>query len=157
VFKPGCDSAYRRFGERDRRSSVRGALRNRGYFKITATAKLTYHERRGRHRCCCGYLCHARTAIPIGRHRIDPRIAFGPLVNRPRSLRDLIPLQRGELSVSKKSDLVCKTSRWPRARGLRGYDPEPDTEVDEDRKTVDLVVKSTSRCNTVWEALNFWA
>ncbi len=70
VFKPDADSAYQKdLANEIAEIPVRGALRNRGYFQSYCDSQAkSIMERRGRRRCCCGYQCHARTAIPNGRH-----------------------------------------------------------------------------------------
>jgi len=74
--------------------------------------------------------------------RIESADSGYPLVISPEVLRDLIPLQRGKLfSVEKVRSGLQNLAL---AYGREGYvdmTPEPDTEVHEDRKTVDLVVK----------------
>jgi outer membrane protein assembly factor BamA len=144
VFKPDADSAYQKdLANEIAEVPVRGVLRNRGYFKVTATAKLTvlWSEEAD-----VGAAV-AISATPGPQYRIgDIRIVStdsgSPLVMSPEALRGLIPLQRGELfSVEKVRSGLQNLAL---AYGREGYvdmAPEPDTEVDEDRKTVDLVVK----------------
>jgi len=65
-----------------------------------------------------------------------------PLIISPEVLRGLIPLQRGELFSVEK--VRAGLQNLGLAYGREGYvdmTPEPDTEVDGERRTVDLVVK----------------
>jgi len=123
VFKPDADSAYQKdLANEIAEVPVRGALRNRGYFKVTATAKLTvsWSEEAD------SVLLWLSVPRPDGNNRLgDIRIestdSFCPLVYRPRFARSHSTSKRRNCSVSKKSDLVCKTSRWPmgeRATGI---------------------------------------
>jgi outer membrane protein assembly factor BamA len=65
-----------------------------------------------------------------------------PLVISPEVLRGLIPLQRGELfSVEKVRSGLQNLALVYGREGYVDMTPEPNTEVEEDRKTVDLVVK----------------
>ncbi len=144
VFKPDADSAYQKdLANEIAEVPVRGALRNRGYFKVTATAKLTvlWSEEAD-----VGAAV-AISATPGPQYRMgDIRIVSTdsgyPLVISPEVLRGLIPLQRGELfSVEKVRSGLQNIALVYGREGYVDMTPEPDTEVEEDRKTVDLVVK----------------
>ena len=144
VFKPDADSAYQKdLAKEIAEVPVRGALRNRGYFKVTATAKLTvlWSEEAD-----VGAAV-AISATPGPQYRMgDIRIVSTdsgyPLVISPEVLRGLIPLQRGELfSVEKVRSGLQNLALVYGREGYVDMTPEPDTEVEEDRKTIDLVVK----------------
>ena len=144
VFKPDADSAYQKdLANEIAEVPVRGALRNRGYFKVTAAAKLTvlWSEEAD-----VGAAV-AISATPGPQYRMgDIRIVSTdsgyPLVISPEVLRGLIPLQRGELfSVEKVRSGLQNLALVYGREGYVDMTPEPDTEVEEDRKTVDLVVK----------------
>jgi len=144
VFKPDADSSYQKdLANEITEVPVREALRNRGYFKATAASKLTvlWSEEPD-----VGVVV-AISAMPGPQYRTgDIRIVSAesgyPLEISPEVLRALIPLQRGELfSVEKvRSGLQDLAVAYGR-EGHVDMTAEPDTEVDEDRKTVDLVVK----------------
>jgi outer membrane protein assembly factor BamA len=78
----------------------------------------------------------------MGDIRIESTDSSYPLVISPEVLRDLIPLQRGELfSVERVRSGLQNLGL---AYGREGYvdmTPEPDTEVDEARRVIDMVVK----------------
>ncbi len=144
VFKPDADSAYQKdLANEIAEVPVRGALRNRGYFKVTAIAKLTvlWSEEAD-----VGAAV-AISATPGPQYRMgDIRIVSTdsgyPLVISPEVLRGLIPLQRGELfSVEKVRSGLQNLALVYGREGYVDMTPEPDTEVDEERRTVDLVVK----------------
>ncbi len=144
VFKPDADSAYQKdLANEIAEVPVRGALQNRGYFKVTATAKLTVSwSEEADIGAAVAISATPGRQYRMGDIRIESTDSFYPLVISPEVLRDLIPLQRGELfSVEKvRSGLQNLALAYGR-EGYGDMTPEPDTEVDEDRKTIDLVVK----------------
>lgn len=122
---------------------VREALRDRGYFKVTATAKLTPLQTEGAD--INVVVTISATPGPqyrTGDIRIESTDGDSPLAIAPEILRNLIPLHRGELfSVPR---IQVGLENIGRAYGREGYvdmTPEPDTAVDDDRQTIDLVVK----------------
>ena len=143
VFGPDADSAYLNdLGNEIAEVNVRGALRDRGYFKANGTAKLTPLQTEGADISVVVSI----TATPGPQFRTgDIRIESTdgkPLAISPETLRSLIPIHRGELF----STALVRTGmeNLGRAYGREGYvdmTPEPDTEVDEDRRTIDLVIK----------------
>jgi len=144
VFKLSANSAYQKdLANEIAEVPVRGALRNRGYFKVTATAKLTvlWSEEAD----VGAAVAISATPGPqyiMGDIGIVSANTAYPLVISPEVLRGLIPLQRGELFSVEKVRFGLQNLAL--AYGREGYvdmTPEPDIEVDEDRKTVDLVVK----------------
>lgn len=122
---------------------VREALRNRGYFKMTATAKATELWRDAAE---VGVVVAVR-ATPGPQYRMgniqiqsaDPDL---PLAIYSEVLRSLIPLQRGELfSVERVRAGLEELGRVYGRQGYLDMTPEPDTEVDDAQGTVDLVIK----------------
>jgi len=122
---------------------AREAFRNRGYFKATASAELTPLQTEGPDisvvvaiRATLGH--QYRT----GDIRIESADPDSPLTIWPEGLRGLIPLQRGELfSVERvrtgmqNLELAC---------GREGYVDiivEPVTQIDDARRTIDLVLR----------------
>jgi outer membrane protein assembly factor BamA len=144
MFEPALDSAYLNDLENEIADvGVRGTLRDRGYFKVTATAKLTPLWREGID-ISVVVIVSATLGLQYrtGDIRIESADESNPLVISPEVLRGLIPLQRGELfSVE---SVRTGLENLGRAYGREGYvdmTPEPDTEVDEARGVVDLVVR----------------
>lgn len=144
VFKPDAHSAYQKdLANEIAEVSVREALQNRGYFKVIATAKLTVLWRE---EADVGAVV-AISATPgpqyrTGEVRIVSTDSDYPLVISREVLRGLIPLQRGELfSVGKVRSGLHDLALVYGREGYVDMTPEPGTEVDEDRKTVDLVIK----------------
>jgi len=81
-----------------------------------------------------------------GNIRIESADSSSPLVMSPEVLRGLIPLQRGDLLSLK--GLREGLERITRAYVREGYvdaTTGPDLEVDEDRETVDMVLKIDQR------------
>src|SRR5206468_4242650 len=91
-----------------------GALRDRGYFKATATAKLTVLWSEG---ADIGVAASIRaTTGPqywTGDIRIESTDSGYPLIISPEVLRGLIPLQRGELFSVEKVRAGLQNPRWP--------------------------------------------
>jgi len=144
VFEPEADSAYLKdLANEIAEVPVRGALRNRGFFKVNATAKLTVLWSEGEDVSAAV----AISAMPgpqywTGDIRIESADTGYTLIISPEVLRGLIPLQRGELFSVEK--VRAGLQNLGLAYGREGYvdmTPEPDTEVDGERRTVDLVVK----------------
>jgi outer membrane protein assembly factor BamA len=74
--------------------------------------------------------------------RIESTDSRYPLIISPEVLRGLIPLQRGELFSVEK--VRAGLQNLAPAYGREGYvdmTPEPETEVDEARRIIDMVVK----------------
>ena len=143
VFEPDADSAYLNdLANEIAEVNVVGALRDRGYFKATGTAKLTPLQTEG----ADIKVVVTISATPGLQYRTgDIRIEStddNPLVISPEILRSLIPLHRGELfSVAR---VRTGLENLGRAYGREGYvdvAPEPDTAIDDDSRTIDLVVK----------------
>ena len=144
VFEPVLDSAY--FNDLESETAevgVRGALRDRGYFKATATARLTPLWREGTDISVVVVI--SATPGPqyrTGDIRIESTDSRYPLAISPEILRGLIPLQRGELFSTER--VRTGLENLGRVYGREGYvdmTAEPETQVDEERRTVDLVVK----------------
>jgi outer membrane protein assembly factor BamA len=134
VFEPDVHSAYLNdLGNQIAEVSVRGALQNRGYFKATATAKLTTLQTEG----ADIDVVVAISATPGPQYRTgDIRIGSTdsgyPLIISPEVLRGLIPLRRAELFSVEK--IRAGLQDLALAYGREGYvdmTPEPETEVDE--------------------------
>lgn len=122
---------------------VREALRNRGYFKVAATADLTTRWTEGLD-VYVAVDVHADLgpqyrAGDIRVESMDPNI---PLLMSGEVLRGVVPLQTGELfSVERVRTGLENLGRLYGREGYIDMTPEPETQVDDDRKTVDLVVK----------------
>ena len=143
VFEPDAESPYLNdLANEIAFVPVMEALRARGYFKATGTAKLTPLQTEGADISVVVTL----SATPglqyrAGDIRIEPTDG-NPLAISPEILRSFIPLHRGELF----SVALVRTGleNLGRAYGREGYvdmTPEPDTAVDNDRQTIDLVIK----------------
>jgi outer membrane translocation and assembly module TamA len=143
VFEPDADSAYLKdLANEIAEVSVRGALRGRGYFNAAATAKLTPLQTEGADISVVVTI----SATPGPQYRTgDIRIESTdgkPLAISPEILRSLIPIHRGELFSTAR--IRVGLENLGRAYGREGYldmTPEPDTEVDDAHRTIDLVVK----------------
>src|SRR5215469_12337161 len=111
-------------------------------FKMTRTAKLTPLQTEGAD--INVVVTISATSGPqyrTGDIRIEPTDG-NPLTISPEVLRHLIPLQRGELFSTKR--VRAGLEELARAYGREGYvdmTAEPETEVDDERKTIDLVSK----------------
>ena len=123
--------------------TVRGALRDRGYFNAIATSKLTVLQREGEDISVVVTI----KATP-GPHYLTGDIRFEstdssyPLAMSPEILRGLIPLQRGEPFSTARVRTGFQNLTLAYARqGYVDATPEPETQIDEERGTVGLVVK----------------
>jgi outer membrane translocation and assembly module TamA len=144
VFEPEADSPYLKdLANVIAEVPVREAFRNRGYFKINAKAKMTELWTEGAD-------ISAAVAINVtpgaqyrtGDIRIESADPDRPLTISPKTLRALIPLQKGELFNVER--VRTGLENLGRVYGQEGYidmTPEPETQVDDDRGTIDLVVK----------------
>ena len=144
VFERNADTAYLDdLANEIAEVPVMGALRDRGYFKATTAAKLTAIQRKGAVISVAAIItAKLGPRYMAGDIRIESADSGYPLVISPEVLRDLIPLQRGKLfSVEKVRSGLQNLALAYRREGYVDMTPEPDTEVHEDRKTVDLVVK----------------
>jgi outer membrane translocation and assembly module TamA len=144
VFEPPIESAYLNDLENETAEvGVRGALRDRGYFEATATAKLTPLWREGTD---VGVVV-VISATPgrqyrTGDIRFESTDSSRPLAISREILRGLIPLQRGEPFSTARVRTGFENLTLAYARqGFVDTTPEPETRVDEERGTVDLVVK----------------
>lgn len=144
LIEPEADSAYvKNLADGIAEVGVRGRLRDRGYFKATATAKATKLWSDATE---TGVVVAIR-AVPGPQYRtedirIESTDPANPLAVSPEVLRGLIPLQRGELFSTAR--VRAGLENLARAYGREGYvdmTPEPDTQVDDARGTVDLVIK----------------
>lgn len=144
LFQPDAGSVYLNdLANEIAEVGVRGALQDRGYFKATATAKLTTLQTEG---ADVGVVVTI-SATPgpqyrTGDIRIESTDRDYPLAISSEILRSLIPLQRGEVFSTER--VRVGLDNLARAYWREGYmdmTPEPDTEVNDARRTVDLVVK----------------
>ena len=144
VFKPDADSAFLKdLANEIAEVGVRGALRDRGYFKATATAKLTTLQTEG---ADISVVVAISAALGLqygtGNVRIETADSGYPLMISPEVLRGLVPLQRGELFNVER--VRAGMQNLALAYGREGYvdmTPAPDIEIDNDRRTIDLVLK----------------
>lgn len=144
VFERDADTAYLNdLANEVAEVSVRGALQNRGYFHVTATAKLTELWSEGAEISVAASI----TATPgiqyrIGDLRIESADSGFPLGMSPEVLRQLIPLQRGELFNVERIRAGLKNLTQAYAReGYIDMTPGPEFETDEANEIIDLVVK----------------
>ena len=144
VFEAEAGSAYLKdLANEIAEVSVLEALQDRGYFKVTATAELTTLQTQGADIS----VVVAISATPgpqyrTGDIRIEPSDSDLPLAISPEILRSLVPIHRGELFSTAK--VRTGLENIGRAYGRQGYvdmTTEPETEVDDDRRTIDLVIK----------------
>jgi len=122
---------------------VRGALQNRGYFAATATAKLTELQSEGAELSVAATIrATPGTQYHIRDIRIESADIGFPLSMSPEVLRELIPLQRGELfNVERiRAGLENLTKVYAR-EGYVDMTPGPDFEIDEAHESIDMVVK----------------
>lgn len=123
--------------------TVRGALQNRGDFKVTATAKLTTLQTEG----ADFSVAAAIRAIPgpqyrMGNIRFESAGSSHPLMLSAEVSRGLTPLQKGELFNIERLGVVLQN--LAPAYGREGYidmTTEPEFKMDDDRKTIDLLLK----------------
>lgn len=144
VFEPDANTAYLNdLANEIAEVGVRGALRNRGFFKATAMAKLTPLQSEGAD--ISVVVSISATPGPqyrTGDIRIVPTDSTSPLAMRPEVLRRLIPLQRGEVfSTGRVRAGLWQLTRAYWREGYLDMTPEPATEVDDDSRTIDLVIK----------------
>lgn len=144
MFEADADSDYlTHLASEIAEVDVRGALRDRGYFKATGTAKLT--ELWSESENVSVAVAISGTPGPqyrAGDIRIEPSDSDLPLAKSPEILRSLVPIHRGELFSTAK--VRTGLENIGRAYGREGYvdtTPEPETEVDDDRRTIDLVIR----------------
>jgi outer membrane translocation and assembly module TamA len=144
VIEPDADTAYLKdLASEIAEVGVRGALRNRGYFKATATASLTRLQTQG---ADVSVVATIRATLGLqyrmGNLRIESADSGEPFAISPEVLRGLIPLQTGELFDVEK--IRTGMQNLAHAYGREGYvdmTPEPETQVDNERGTIDLTLK----------------
>lgn len=144
AFEQGADGAYLNdLAEEIANVGVRGALRDRGYFKVAATASLTTRWTEG---------LDVYVAVDVradlgpqyrtGDIRVESADPDAQLTMSPEVLRGIIPLQRGELfSVERVRTGLENLGKLYGREGYIDMTPEPETQVDDDRKTIDLVIR----------------
>jgi outer membrane translocation and assembly module TamA len=122
---------------------VRGALQNRGYFAATATAKLTeLHSEGAEISVAAAISATPGTQYHIRDIRIESADIGFPLSMSPEVLRELIPLQRGELfNVERIRGGLTNLTRVYAREGYVDMTPGPDFEIDEAHEAIDMVVK----------------
>ena len=144
LIEPEADRPYLKdLADEIAEVGVRGALRNRGYFEASATAKLTVLQSEGED--ISVVVTIEATPGPQYRTR-DIRIESAdpdrPLTMSPEILRGLITLQRGELFSTERVRTGLENLMLAYARqGYVDATPEPETQVDDEHRTVDLLVK----------------
>jgi len=122
---------------------VRGALQNRGYFKTTATAKLTTLQTENED---ISMVVAIRATLGpqyrTGDIRIESTDSGFPLSISADVLRGIIPLQRGEVfSVERVRKGLENLTRAYKQEGYVDMTAEPDTEIDEPGGTINLVLR----------------
>ena len=144
VFERDADSAYlKNLPDEIAEVGVRGALRDRGYFKAAATAKLTPLEGEGVDmKVVVAIRATLGSLYRTGDIQFESTNSNSPLMISPDILRGLIVLQRGEPFSTKR--IRTGLENLARVYGREGYidvTPEPETHVDDERETIDLVIK----------------
>ena len=144
VFEPESDSPYLKdLADEIAEVTVRGALRDRGYFEASATAELTGLQSDGED-ISVVVTINATPGLQYraGEIRIESADPDRPLTMSPEALRALIPLQKGDLFNVERVRTGLDNLRRPYLReGYVDMNPEPETQVDDALRTVDLVVK----------------
>jgi outer membrane protein assembly factor BamA len=122
---------------------VRGALQNRGYFAATATAKLTELQSEDAEISVAAAISATPgTQYHIRDIRIESTDIGFPLWMSPEVLRELIPLQRGELfNVERIRRGLTNLTKVYAREGYVDMTPGPDFEIDEAHEAIDMVVK----------------
>jgi outer membrane translocation and assembly module TamA len=144
VLERDADSAYlKNLGDEIAELGVKGALRDRGYFKAAATAKLTPLEGEGTDISVVVAIRGTLGSLyRTGDIQIESTDSHSPLIVSPEILRGLISLQGGEPFSTKR--VRNGLDNLARVYGRQGYidmTPEPETYVDDERKIIDLVIK----------------
>jgi outer membrane protein assembly factor BamA len=121
---------------------ARGALQERGYFTATAAAKLTALQSEGAEVSVAVIV----SAKPGPQYRAgDIRVEAADnrsLEFSTEVLRDLIPLQRGELfNVEKVREGIKNLTLVYGREGYVDMTAEPDLQIDEAHETIDMVLK----------------
>jgi len=144
VFEPESDSPYLKdLADEIVEVPVRGALRDRGYFKASATAKLTALQSDGED-ISVVVTINATPGLQYraGEIRIESADPDRPLTMSPEALRALIPLQKGDLfNVERVRTGLGNLTKAYLREGYVDATLEPDTAVDDALRTVGLVVK----------------
>ena len=144
VFKQYASTAYlKELGEEIAEVGVAGALRNRGFYRAMATAKLTVMETKGADIDVAATIrVTPGTQYRTGEVRFESADDDVPLGISAEVLRGLIPLQSGELFSAEKVRMGVEN--LTRAYSREGYVdmvPEPKTAIDEGLKTIGLVYR----------------
>jgi outer membrane translocation and assembly module TamA len=122
---------------------VRGALQNRGFFKVIAAAKLTALQSEGADIS----VAVAINATPgpqyrTGDVRIESTDNAVPLSISPEVLRGLMPLQKDDLfNVERVRTGLDNLARAYTREGYVDMTAEPNTMIDAVHKTIDMVIK----------------
>lgn len=144
VFRQDADRAYLKdLANEIEEVGAREPLRDRGYFKVAATASLTTQWEEGAD-IYVAVDVHADLGpqYRTGDIRVQSADPDTQLVMSPEVLRGAIPLQSGELfSVERVRTGLENLGRLYGREGYVDMTPEPDTQVDDDRKTIDLVIR----------------
>ena len=144
LIEPEADSAYLKdLADAIADVGVSGALRDRGYFKAMATAKLTaLQSEREDISIVVSIEATPGPQFRAGDIRIESADPDRPLTMSPEILRGLIPLQRGELfSTERVRTGLENLGRFYGREGYVDMTPEVETQVGDESRTVDLVVK----------------
>jgi hypothetical protein len=122
---------------------VKGPLQDRGYFRATTAARLRLLEESGAEvRVAATISAQPGPQYRTGNIRIETADGSSPLLMSPEVLRGLIPLQRGELlSVKRLREGLTRITQAYVREGYVDATTGPDFEIDEDRETVDMVLK----------------
>lgn len=144
VFERDADAAYLNdLANEIAEVGVRGALQNNGYFRATVAAKLTVLHADGAEISVAAAISAAPgPQYRTGDIRIESTDGSFPLEMSAEGLRDLIPLQRGELFDVEKVRAGLRNLTL--AYGRRGYvdmTAEPDFQIDEDHNIIDMLLK----------------
>jgi len=144
VFERDADTVYLNdLANEIAEVGVRGALQNHGYFRATAAAKLAVLQTDGAEISVAAAIIAAPgPQFRAGDIRIESTDGDFPSEMSPEGLRDLIPLQRGELFDVERVRAGLRNLTL--AYGRRGYvdmTVEPDFQIDEDHNIIDMVLK----------------
>ncbi len=144
IFERDADTAYLNdLANEIAEVGARGALQDRGYFTVTAAAKLTALESESAD-------INVVVAISVtlgpqyrtGDIRIESTDSGFPLRMSPEVLRGLIPLQSGELfNVERVRAGLQNLTRAYEREGYVDMTVGPEAEIDQAHETIDMVLK----------------
>lgn len=138
--------------------AVRGALQNSGYFRVLTNAKLTVLKAKGQDiEVVANVSAEMGDQYRMGEVRFEPADPEKALLQSLESLRELIPLKRGEiLDIEKIREGMRNLTSMYGEDGYIDFTAEPEFNIHEESRIIDMTIRLDLQKQYRIRKIEFW-